>query len=534
MDRIKSLQLENQLKGKEIAGFKVIELLNNGKSAAVFRATKKGQNFALKIFDNELIERFGHEIQTKRIEQEISLKNHSIKGLVKIYEGGNTTVENQKYYFIVMEFISGMNLKDFIINKKYSPDFVIKVLNNLYETASQLLSNLSIAHRDIKPENIMINDNEDIILMDLGVLKLVGVKSFSDAEEKAFVGTLRYAAPEFLLRTEEDSIEGWNALNIYQIGATLHDLIMKKELFIEINPYTNLVIAIKDDTPTVSNTEFSYELLQLVRDMMTKNWRTRNKLVSTERVINIAAIENRDTDSVHNGIDGILKKRVKHLASFDEMDKLQRTKEELKEKCHIIGGALEQSIRKIFEELNKSELSKEIIQSETFLFSNDHYKSDELIQNFAFELKGDLKMGYPRSLILLIRVFNNAEKYCRIEAMGMFESDSRHGNISKPLYLFTPLDKESRLLKNIANRMGPPVVNFCFDTINIFEGVVEFGDEFNNNLSLQILKIIDKALNLVEEVVVHRIEDQLALIKSGNVQRQNKGRITDIILINSL
>ena len=71
-----------------------------------------------------------------------------------------------------------------------------------------------------------------------------------------------------MLRTEADSEEGWRSINLYQIGATLHDIIMKKELFYDKTPYSNLVIAIKEDVPQISNITFSFELLQLTRDMM--------------------------------------------------------------------------------------------------------------------------------------------------------------------------------------------------------------------------------------------------------------------------
>ena len=256
MDKLKSLELEKQIKGQSIGGYKVLNLINNGKSAAVFKVAKDNELFALKIFDNDLVERFGHEIQTKRIKQEIALKNHSIVNLVKIFEGGNTDLDGQRYYFIVMELISGTNLMEYIKKNECDQYFAIKVLEKLTETTEQLLTQKGIVHRDIKPENIMVNDEKKIILMDLGVLKLVGAKSFSDEEEKSFVGTLRYAPPEFLLRTEIDSQDGWRAINFYQIGATLHDIIMKKELFFDKTPYSNLVIAIKDDIPQISNTSF--------------------------------------------------------------------------------------------------------------------------------------------------------------------------------------------------------------------------------------------------------------------------------------
>ena len=82
----------------------------------------------------------------------------------------------------------------------------------------------SVVHRDIKPENIVVTPSGHIVLMDLGVLKLVGTRSFTDDEHKQFVGTLRNAPPEFLFWDEHDTVDGWRAVNFYQIGAILHDL----------------------------------------------------------------------------------------------------------------------------------------------------------------------------------------------------------------------------------------------------------------------------------------------------------------------
>ena len=52
MDKAKSIQLEKALKGKNFNGYNVLSLVNNGKSAAVFKAEKQNKFFALKIFDN--------------------------------------------------------------------------------------------------------------------------------------------------------------------------------------------------------------------------------------------------------------------------------------------------------------------------------------------------------------------------------------------------------------------------------------------------------------------------------------------------
>ena len=62
-----------------------MEYINNGKSAAVYKASDSNSKlYALKIFYNDHIERFGHEIQERRIEQEISLRGQLIVGFSAI------------------------------------------------------------------------------------------------------------------------------------------------------------------------------------------------------------------------------------------------------------------------------------------------------------------------------------------------------------------------------------------------------------------------------------------------------------------
>jgi serine/threonine-protein kinase RIO1 len=73
MDKLKARELESRLRDKTFANYQVIEYLNNGKSAAVFKAQNDvGQVCALKVFDDDLVEKYGAEIQIHRIELEIS------------------------------------------------------------------------------------------------------------------------------------------------------------------------------------------------------------------------------------------------------------------------------------------------------------------------------------------------------------------------------------------------------------------------------------------------------------------------------
>ena len=54
------------------------------------------------------------------------------------------------------------------------PEAVRKYIYQLLK-AIEFCHRHNVIHRDIKPENIMIDRNRNITLMDLGVLKLIGV-----------------------------------------------------------------------------------------------------------------------------------------------------------------------------------------------------------------------------------------------------------------------------------------------------------------------------------------------------------------------
>lgn len=490
MDKYKALILAEELKGKQLNGYNIKRFVNNGKSAAVFEAIKNGQSYALKIFDNELIERFGHEIQIKRIEQEIALVNHDIPNLVKIHNGGTTTmVDGQVFYYIIMEYIDGVNLMEYIRDNDYNEVFVKNILEKLHHITERLLSEEQIVHRDIKPENIMVSTEGKIILMDLGVLKLVGAKSFSDEEEKTFVGTLRYAPPEFLLRMEEDTIEGWRAVNIYQIGAVLHDLIMKKELFEDKVPYSNLVIAIKDDFPSITNDSYSFDLLQISRDMLIKDWKTRIQIVNSKRIERILSLSNK-TDKLDILVDNILKKNLNRQAKFDIIEVLNRSTQEKKARKKQFEKELDEIILACFKEIAPMGLFSQYTNSQSFTMI-----TGENTYHRIFQLNKDLKCGFSRALFIMASYYIEETSFGGIGLWGIIPSSSSNINITRPNSLFDFLSKE----KNREN----DDTKFKFKTI--FHGMMSFDDTLKNLIKMQFVKLISVAINTMEKEVSYEL-----------------------------
>lgn len=276
MDAVKAAELEAALKGKKVGPWEVVELIDNGKSAAVFKATDGKDLVALKVFDDELIEKYGDKTQLARIERELKLVGHNHPNMVTILDGGVDTITNNHY--IVMEYLPGKNLKK-CLNE--IPVENIPALASQLASCGKFLEDLGLVHRDIKPENIVVLDNfTRLVLLDFGVLRPIGQPGLTDGEGiQWFVGTLQYSSPEFLLRQEEDTVLGWRALTLYQIGGVLHDLIMRKALFEEQSqPFARLVNAVQLDLPQVHNSAVPSYLIDATRIALAKDPALRTKL----------------------------------------------------------------------------------------------------------------------------------------------------------------------------------------------------------------------------------------------------------------
>jgi eukaryotic-like serine/threonine-protein kinase len=280
MNKSRAKRFEKDLVGKQVSGWSIQEYINHGKSAAVFKGQKAGQLCAIKLFDPEIIEKQAAEIQFQRIQRELSLVGKVHPNLVEILDGGYWT--EQELYYVVMEYLPWKNLAEVLITVPVGSE---REIISQVASAARFLEELGICHRDIKPENIGISpDFRRAKLLDLGVIRPHGSKSFSDGpHSKMFVGTLKYSPPEFLLREELDTPEGWRAITFYQLGGVLHDLIMRRSLFADFeNPFARLVNAVQNEIPKIESKTVSPSLVELARYCLLKPAQTRLQLVSWE------------------------------------------------------------------------------------------------------------------------------------------------------------------------------------------------------------------------------------------------------------
>jgi serine/threonine protein kinase len=332
MDKQLAEKMATNLMGKMVGGWTIKSYINHGKSAVVFLAERAGTSAALKIFDPEIIERYGRDTQLIRIERERSLIGKSHPNLVAIYDGG----EDGELLFVAMEYFPGSNLAESL---DLLPPAETRSLISQIASAAKFLEDSSFAHRDIKPSNVGVSpDGKLAKLLDFGVLRPLDLSSVTDqGAQHHFVGTLQYSPPELLFREEQPSLEGWRAITFYQLGAVLHDLLMKKPLFEDFtNPYGRLVRAVEREVPHVDPVDGDADLRLLAQNCLAKVPRQRLDTVSWEDF---------SRPQTADPMDAARRKIAQHrVASGQVVSQLSKPEDQMGLQCYALRTAIHSAI----------------------------------------------------------------------------------------------------------------------------------------------------------------------------------------------
>ncbi|MBD8192463.1 protein kinase [Pseudomonas fluorescens] len=267
---------------KEVKGWRLIQILGQGIDGIVYLAKQSEKIAAVKLFFPESIQKNGLDGELERLELQLTLvgkKQHP--HLVEIFEGGQE--EHLKTLYLIMEYIPGNSL-DKVITK--IPRELIPLLSEQLASAAKFLEDNGLVHRDIKPANIVVSDDySKLTLLDLGIVfSMVNIDDDQRNSGDEFVASLRYSPPEFVWRNEVGTdIEAWKAITYYQIGATIHDMVMQKPLFSgNDTPRAKLYDAVKLISPVVESTDCPNWLIQTIKACLVKNWQERIKLLTWE------------------------------------------------------------------------------------------------------------------------------------------------------------------------------------------------------------------------------------------------------------
>lgn len=272
-----SLGIAKRWCAKRGPGWSVLDTAGRGGTAPVYSIRTPLGDRALKIYDERFSSGEEGQIQAVRVQMQVDLGEHECDFLVKVYEGG----EFEDRLYVLMSLAPGNELEKCLGN---IPRSKIRQIIDQIARAAIFLEQRGLCHRDIKSANIFISDDfEHATLLDVSVLRdindPIGIGT-DHGNQLPMVATARYSPPEYLFRLLDPSEQSWHALNVYQLGAVLHDLIMREPIFEDQykiagdNRY-RFAWAVATMSPNTQANDVDRDLVNLAQRALDKLWQKR-------------------------------------------------------------------------------------------------------------------------------------------------------------------------------------------------------------------------------------------------------------------
>jgi serine/threonine-protein kinase len=206
--------------GKTISHYKILEKLGEGGMGIVYKAedSKLKRQVALKFLPPELTrdaeakERFIHEARAAS-----ALQHNNICTIHAIdeTEGGQL--------FICMDYYKGETLKKKIEQRPLKVDDAINITTQIARGLAKA-HEAGIVHRDIKPANIIITEDDEVKILDFGLVKLTGFTKLT--KPGSTLGTTWYMSPEQMRAEKVD-----HRTDIWALGVVLYEMITGQQPF---------------------------------------------------------------------------------------------------------------------------------------------------------------------------------------------------------------------------------------------------------------------------------------------------------------
>lgn len=209
--------------------YEIISRIGSGGMADVYKARdhKLNRLVAVKVLkaefreDRTFVSKFRSEAQ--------AAAGLSHPNIVNVFDVG----EDDEVYFIVMELVEGITLKEYITKKgqlsvREATSIAIQVSMGL-----EAAHNRGIVHRDVKPQNIIISTDGKVKLSDFGIARAASSNTISSN----VMGSVHYSSPEQVRGGYSDSKS-----DIYSLGITIYEMVTGRVPF---DGDTTVAIAIK-------------------------------------------------------------------------------------------------------------------------------------------------------------------------------------------------------------------------------------------------------------------------------------------------
>lgn len=255
--------------------YKIENVVGVGGMAYVLKAKdlENDRTVAIKILSDEYkdderaVKRFINESKT------VAMLDHP--NIVKIYD---VVITDERKY-IVMEFIDGITLKDYIdkigvLSWKEACYYVKQILKALSHAHDK-----QVIHRDVKPQNIMLLADGKIKVTDFGIAKIPNAESITMTDKA--IGTVNYISPEQASGTKVDF-----RTDIYSTGVMLYEMLTGRLPFIADSPVAVAMMQVSNEplSPREINSQIPEGLEQIIMKSMQK--KPDDRFLSAQAMLN--------------------------------------------------------------------------------------------------------------------------------------------------------------------------------------------------------------------------------------------------------
>ncbi|KAJ1306790.1 hypothetical protein OPQ81_007776 [Rhizoctonia solani] len=260
---------DHALKLSNVGPWKLGKVIGSGSSGTVRIATHdvSGQTAAIKIMSTEAVvnsrmsvaaepeqaERIIHSIEREIVVMKL-IEHPNVLSLLDVWEA-------RGLLFVVMEYIDGGELFDYIIEKGRLP--VPEALHYFQQVmyAVSYCHQFRIAHRDLKPENILMDKNKNIKIADFGMAAFIP----RDSLLYTSCGSPHYASPEVVSGLAYNGAVS----DVWSCGVILYALLSGRLPF-DDEDIRDLLGKVREGKYTIP-TDIPWPAQNLIRRMMEKD-----------------------------------------------------------------------------------------------------------------------------------------------------------------------------------------------------------------------------------------------------------------------
>ncbi|SHF31951.1 protein kinase domain-containing protein [Caloramator proteoclasticus] len=297
----------------------IVEQIGEGGMAIVYKAKDQLLNryVAVKILKQEFTQ--DEEFVKKFKRESIAAASLTHPNIVSIFDVG----EQDNIYYIVMEYIKGQTLKEYIkSNGKIGYKRVLDITLQIAMALDNAHKN-GVVHRDIKPHNIVVTEEGTIKVTDFGIARASTVATVTNTNK--VLGSVHYLSPEQAKGGFSD-----HRTDIYSLGVVMYEMLTGRLPFDAESPISVAIKHIQEDItePIAIDTSIPKTVNDIVKKALQKDMFKRYQ--SAKELVDDIIKVKENPNAVINNFDETQSTRIIDVKEVDKVLKNKKKKSIIK------------------------------------------------------------------------------------------------------------------------------------------------------------------------------------------------------------